>query len=191
VTRADTSIPRLSMRTLHISALVALVTLVALGTAPSALPAQTDPVSDAVRTTARSSGKHLLAAARAMPAEKFGYRPTAAQMTFGELIVHIQGDNRITCRAIGGVAPAAEPTLKPTDGKELLVAALQRSLTFCDAALSHVTDAQLGDTVPYYGHGAARAAAMIGLVTDWANHYSQQAIYLRLNGVLPPTARKS
>jgi hypothetical protein len=31
---------------------------------------------------------------------------------------------------------------------------------------------------------------MVGLVTDCANHYSQQAIYLRLNGVLPPTAKK-
>jgi hypothetical protein len=24
---------------------------------------------------------------------------------------------------------------------------------------------------------------------DWADHYSQFAIYLRLNGLLPPTAR--
>ena len=30
---------------------------------------------------------------------------------------------------------------------------------------------------------------MIGLVTDWANHYSQQVLYLRLNGVSPLTAR--
>jgi hypothetical protein len=25
---------------------------------------------------------------------------------------------------------------------------------------------------------------------DWADHYSAAAIYLRLNGVLPPTAKK-
>jgi hypothetical protein len=31
--------------------------------------------------------------------------------------------------------------------------------------------------------------AFIGLIADWADHYGQQAIYLRLNGVLPPTAR--
>ena len=35
--------------------------------------------------------------------------------------------------------------------------------------------------------------AMLMTVTtaDWADHYSQLAIYLRLNGVLPPTARGS
>jgi hypothetical protein len=32
--------------------------------------------------------------------------------------------------------------------------------------------------------------AFIGLIADWADHYGQQAIYLRLNGVLPPTARE-
>lgn len=163
--------------------------LLALVTTPGALRAQSNPVSNAVRNTAHDSGKNLLAAARAMPADKWGYKPTPAQMAFGELILHIQGDNRITCEAIGGVGADAEGALKATDEKEDLVAALQRSLAFCDAALAQVTDAQLGDSVPYYGHRAQRAAAMIGLVTDWANHYSQQAIYLRLNGVLPPTAR--
>lgn len=171
-----------------------VVTAAALVAAPTALLAQGNPdsgnpVSDAVRASAAGSGKNLLAAAQAMPADKFGYKPTPAQMTFGELVVHIYGDNRITCRAIGGTAPAAEAAPKPTDAKAALVAALQRSLAFCDAALARVADRQLGDTVPYYGRGAARAAAMVGLVTDWANHYSQQAIYLRLNGVLPPTAR--
>ena len=170
------------MRILRLLALLALVTT-------PALRAQSDPVSNAVRNTAHESGKNLLAAARTMPAEKFGYKPTPAQMTFGELILHIRGDNRITCEAIGGVGADAEGTLKSTDKKDDLVAALQRSLAFCDAALARVSDAQLGDLVPYDGHSAQRAAAMIGLVTDWANHYSQQAIYLRLNGVLPPTAR--
>jgi hypothetical protein len=27
-------------------------------------------------------------------------------------------------------------------------------------------------------------------VGDWADHYSQSAIYMRLNGLLPPTAKK-
>ena len=165
--------------------------LLALATTPGALLAQSNPVSNAVRHTAHDSGKNLLMAAQAMPADKFGYKPTPAQMTFGELVLHIEGDNRTTCGAIGGVGPDAEGALKPTDKKEDLVAALRRSLAFCDAALDRVTDAQLGDLVPYYGHRAQRAAAMIGLVTDWANHYSQQAIYLRLNGVLPPTARRN
>ncbi len=163
--------------------------LVVLFATPGALLAQDNPVSNAVRQVARASSKNLLAAAEAMPADKYGFKPTPAQMTFGELIIHIQGDNRTTCAAIGGAKPAAEAKLAPTDAKEKLVPALQRSLAFCDAALAQVNDAKLGDVVSYYGHNAARVVALIGLVIDWADHYGQQAIYLRLNGVLPPTAR--
>jgi uncharacterized damage-inducible protein DinB len=160
----------------------------ALLAAPAALLAQGNPVSNAVREVARESGQNLLAAAEAMPPDKYGFKPTPAQMTFGELILHIQGDNRTTCSAIGGHQPDDEAKLAPTDAKDKLVPAFQRSLAFCEAALAQVNDAQLGDVVSYYGHDAARVVALIGLVTDWADHYGQQAIYLRLNGVLPPTA---
>jgi hypothetical protein len=34
-----------------------------------------------------------------------------------------------------------------------------------------------------------RAAALIDLSNDLADHYSQQAMYLRLKGHLPPTAQ--
>jgi Tfp pilus assembly protein PilZ len=36
----------------------------------------------------------------------------------------------------------------------------------------------------------SRAAIMTLTTGDWADHYSQYAIYLRLNGLLPPTAKK-
>jgi hypothetical protein len=41
------------------------------------------------------------------------------------------------------------------------------------------------------GRQANKAGALIGLSNDWADHYSQAAMYLRLNGMLPPTAKKS
>ena len=163
---------------------------VALVATSRGLTSAGNPVSNAVRTMAVSSGKHLLGAAEAMPADKYGFKPTPAQWSFGELIAHIQGDNRTTCAAFSGMKPADEPKPSPTDGKEKLVAALQRSLTFCDAALAKLTDATLGDTITWYGDKTTRAMAAIGLVADWADHYGQQAIYLRLNGVLPPTAKK-
>ncbi len=60
--------------------------LVTCSSTPAALAAQSNPVSNAVRATPRDNGKNLLAAAQAMPADKYGYKPTPAQMTFGELI---------------------------------------------------------------------------------------------------------
>ena len=166
------------------------VTILALAASPIALTAQGNPVSSGAREIAAEAGRNLLAAAQAMPAEKFGFKPTPAQMTFGELIAHILEDNSITCTAIGSTTIASEPKLTPNDSKDKLVAALGRSNSACNAALAKATDAQLVAMVPYYGHNSPRASAVLGLVADWSDHYSQQAIYLRLNGILPPSARQ-
>jgi uncharacterized damage-inducible protein DinB len=158
--------------------------------APSALIAQRNPVVAAAREMAAQSGKNLLAAAEAMPADKYSFKPTPAQMSFGELIVHIQGDNRTTCGVLSGTKADPEKKVTSSDTKETLVAALRRSVDFCYAGLKSIDDTKLGDAVTWYGGATSRAMATLGLLTDWADHYGQQAIYLRLNGVLPPTARK-
>jgi hypothetical protein len=48
----------------------------------------------------------------------------------------------------------------------------------------------LGGMVPYFGSGeVSRAAAMVAAAEEWAGPYSPIAVYLRLNGLQPPTAR--
>ena len=170
--------------------LLSSVSLAALLLMPAAAAAQGGPVSDAARMMAKDNAKFLLAAAEAMPADKYAFKPTPAQMSFGQLIAHIAGDDHFTCSAIAGVKPAPRTRIAPTEGKEKLVAALKASFDECDAALAALKDASLGDTVSWYGGNVTRAMAVFGLLTDWADHYSQQAMYLRLNGILPPTARK-
>ncbi len=88
--------------------------------------------------------------------------------------------------------PAQQPITPrdARDGATTFACVLRCSLAFCDGALAQVTDARLGEMVSYYGHSAPRAAAVLGLVVDWSDHYGQQAVYLRLNGVLPPSARQ-
>jgi uncharacterized damage-inducible protein DinB len=133
--------------------------------------------------------KTLIDAAESMPADKYSYKPTAAQWTFGKIIAHMAGDNRITCSAIAGVAPDKSPEPSATASKEELVSALKNSVTFCEQAVAKVNDKMLADSVTYYGERATRVSPLIGLVEDWSDHYSQLAGYLRLNNVLPPTAK--
>ena len=166
-----------------------LSTLFIAAVVASPLAAQGNPVSTAVQRMGRGHAKNLLAAAQAMPADKYNFKPTPAQMTFGEVIAHIADDNGITCGAIGGKKLDA-PKVSGTDGKDKLVAALQASLTFCNAALAGLADAKLGETVSWYGSSTTRAMAAVGLIDDWSDHYAMQAIYLRLNGVLPPSAQQ-
>ena len=75
--------------------------------------------------------------------------------------------------------------------KDGLVASLNASFEFCSNSLAKVDDSKLGDTIQAYGgREVPRAWALIALTNDWADHYSAAATYLRLNGLLPPTAQK-
>jgi hypothetical protein len=147
------------------------------------------PVSDAVRSTAARAEKNFIAAAGYMPAGKYGFKPTAAQMTFGEVIAHMSGGNDALCSSIGGVPSPKRRELGAGASKEQLVARLRETFRFCETALSKVNDSRLGGMVPYFSEEVSQAAAMVAAAEEWAGHYSQIAVYLRLNGILPPTAR--
>jgi hypothetical protein len=48
----------------------------------------------------------------------------------------------------------------------------------------------MGDTVPFFrGTQVPRARAVAEITADLPDHYSQMAAYLRLNGILPPSAQ--
>jgi hypothetical protein len=133
--------PEIQMSTL-LSALLLFAALVAPATHVTE-----NPASEAFRLTARGHSKAMLAAATLMPADKYGYRPTPAQRSFGETIAHIVSDSHITCSAIAGVSAGPEEKLAGSDAKEKLVSALQSTLAFCRGALAGVTDAKLDDSV--------------------------------------------
>lgn len=171
----------------HTTKLTALCALCAL---PSLLTAQS-PVADAFRNEAHSAGAKLVAAAEAMPADKYSFKPTSAQMSFADVVVHLSGGNDYFCSTIGGVPQPTRSKIAATESKDMLVARLKETFAFCETALANVDDAKLSEELPFFGgRKMTRVALMITASDDWGDHYSQSAIYLRLNGVLPPTAKK-
>jgi uncharacterized damage-inducible protein DinB len=150
-----------------------------------------DPVASVMKEILPHQEKNLVAAVEEMPADRFGYKPTPQQMSFARLVLHMTESNNYLCAKAGDVPEPTAQELKETDGKDKLVAALKASFDFCDTAMPKVTDAKLGDTIEVWGgRKAPRAFALIALINDWADHYSAAAMYLRLNGLLPPTANK-
>jgi hypothetical protein len=149
------------------------------------------PVADALRSTEQRMGKNLVAAAEEMPAGKYGFKPTKAQMSFGDVIEHLAQGNDYLCSKIAAVEAPKRDEVKAAAGKEKLVARLKETFDFCGSALAKVDDSNLSGKVPFFGgREISRADAMMLTAEDWADHYSQLAIYLRLNGLLPPTAKK-
>jgi DinB superfamily len=169
---------------------------VALTLALSALPrlaaAQDAPVAQSFRDVATSQSKHLMDAAETMPADKYGFKPTPAQMTFGDIVAHLIEGNDDLCGSIGGMKAPARAKITGASSKADLTGQLKDSFAFCDQALAKLDDSKLNEQLPFFG-GKTKSRAFIMYITigDWADHYSQSAIYLRLNGLLPPTAKKA
>jgi DinB family protein len=148
-----------------------------------------NPVSAAVKAQLPRFAKNMVAAAEAMPAEKYGFKPSPEMNSFGHVVMHIAQSNNGLCSKISGIA-APEVKIADTDSKETLVGALQASFEYCSTALEKVDDSKLGDQMMLFGNRPfSRAAVLIILSDDWYDHYGAQAIYLRLNGILPPTAQ--
>jgi hypothetical protein len=149
-----------------------------------------DPVATALRMLVQRSRKNTIGAISAMPADKFSYKPTAEQMTFGHLVAHIVEANNFLCAKAADVAAPKVEEAKETDSKEKLLAAVTASYDFCDSALAKMDDSKLGDTVELFeGRKFPRSMAALGLASGWADHYAAAAMYLRLNNILPPSAQ--
>jgi uncharacterized damage-inducible protein DinB len=156
---------------------------------PGAVPDAASPVAEAIRSSAGRAANNFIAAAEGMPAAKYGFKPTPAQMSFGEAIAHMAAGNDTYCSSIGGVTAPKRAALTAGASKEQLVTRLKETFQFCESSLAGVDDSRLGETVPYFGDQTTRAAVMVAAAEEWAGHYSQIAVYLRLNGLVPPTAK--
>ncbi|MGA8222851.1 MAG: DinB family protein [Candidatus Acidiferrales bacterium] len=173
--------------------LAALLLPIAAAAQQAAQPAagpETNPVSNSVRKILERQSKNLVAAVEAMPADKYSYKPTPDQMTFGHLAVHIAETNNFLCSSITGAPAPADEKLTGTEPKEKLVAAVKSSFDYCAQTLAKMDDSNLGEQVPFFGgRKVSRATDMIILAAAASDHYGTAAIYLRLNGIVPPTAQ--
>jgi len=186
------------MKSLH-----ALILALAL---PAGLSAQqapagpaANPITAAFRGRTMGLQRNIAQAFDSIPASKFSYRPTPAQLSIGYIAQHLVSDNTLFCNTFGAMkaTPSAKETttpdsIKATWPKDTLVAMLKASLTFCESAFAQLDDSKLPDQVELTFNGntrkVTRAAMVLGHALDLADHYSQLANYMRLNDILPPSA---
>jgi len=181
------------------AAMFALALPTVLAAQPPAAP-PTDPVTASFRGRLTSLHRNLAQALDSIPADKFGYKPTPAQLTIGYIAQHLANDNYLFCSNFGDMKPArsnmelATPdSVKATWPKADLVTQLKAANAFCESALAQVNDQNIGAAVTMslpngQTRSTTRIAMVLGHALDNADHYSQLANYMRLNNLLPPTA---
>jgi uncharacterized damage-inducible protein DinB len=171
-------------------------------TAPKIAPGTViDPAKsfDAMLT---SFEEEMMPLAKAMPAEKYDFAPSAAIFaasqttdykgvrTFGAMVQHIAAANYFYAGGFGGMKPDVDVKAL-ADGKlktkDEIVAALAASFAFAHKAIATLTVQNAFESV----HGmSTRASLAGGVVAHGFDHYGQLAEYLRMNGIVPPASQK-
>jgi hypothetical protein len=170
-----------------------------LGVAVAQAPV-TNPVATAFRNRTTGLRRNIAQAFDSIPESKFGYKPTPAQLSFGYIAQHVASDNYFFCNNFGDKKATLSPdetstpdSIKAKWPKDKLVANLKASIAFCDDAMSQLDDAKIAEVITVPGpngttRSAGRANYVLGHAIDLADHYSQLANYMRLNGMVPPSA---
>jgi uncharacterized damage-inducible protein DinB len=124
----------------------------------------------------------------AMPEDKFGFKPTPAQESFAERVMHVVNIDVKLISTLGGKTPAPAVNAKATS-KADVVAALNMSMDYGAAVLKEFNDQQLAERVmslPFMGPTVSRLRVAYFSIAHTQDIYGQLAVYLRLNGVTPP-----
>ncbi len=130
--------------------------------------------------------------ADAMPEDKFGFKSTPAQRSYGEQIMHVAGANVMILKTLG--AKATPPTMNPkATAKAEILKALADSYDFGIASVKEQTDQTMMQAVqgPGFLGSSTRTRITYFVLNNAIDIYGQMAVYLRLNGIVPPASRTS
>jgi len=129
--------------------------------------------------------------ANEMPADKYGYKATPAQRSFGEHVLHIAQINVMLLQTFGAKAAAPQIDMKATS-KAATMKAMADSFDYGTAIIKEQTDQTMAGTIagpPWMGP-STRARMIAFLIGHTQDTYGQMVVYLRLNGLVPPASQR-
>ena len=128
----------------------------------------------------------------AMPEDKFGFKPTPAQQSFGERAMHVVQADQFILATLGGKTPAPKINAQASTKADIL-AALRQLYDWEMALMKEFNDQQLVERVTppaFLGTSASRARIFYYSLQHTQDTYGQLVVYLRLNNVTPPASRR-
>ena len=132
----------------------------------------------------------MIKIADAMPEDKFGYKSTPAQRSYGEQIMHVATVNVDLVKVVGGTTTPPSFTADSAKTKADILKALAESYDYGIAVLNDQTDAGMTETVNAAFLGPSTRGRMFWFLLGHSmDVYGQMVVYLRLNGIVPPASR--
>jgi len=138
-------------------------------------------------------GRKLIAMAEDFPEDKYDFKPTPAQRSFAEQLLHAAGANYyFTNPVMGQKAPAAEdPKHDQYKTKADVVTFVKKSFADGAAAIKAKGDKGMSDLIvdPFANQQMRIGDLAYGFIEHCGEHYGQLVGYYRIAGLVPPESR--
>jgi len=181
------------MKSLILTSLVlcGVVAAVASSSVSAQAPSPTSSPSLAKELVAtwKRATVEIIDVAEAMPENKYGYKPTPEVSSFGDQLVHVAGITQRFIDTAKGIKtdPGHKSMTKPE-----VISLLKSTFQAAQDLIDPLTDAQLLEPVkfPFGDRTVTRATFWQGPLYQIRNHHGQLVVYLRMNGIVPPTTAR-
>lgn len=187
---------------LSLGSAAALGQMNAGATAPA--PATVISPAETVDSELSMIESEMMGAVKAMPAEKFGFAPSAAIFapsqttefatvrTFAQQATHVAQANYFFFMTMSGLKPGVNVSgLGNLTSKDDVVNALAASFAFGHKAIATLTAANAFEAVKIPEPGVHTKSTLATFAVSHAfDHYGQMVEYLRMNGIVPPASAK-
>jgi uncharacterized damage-inducible protein DinB len=176
-----------------------LISLACLLTIAAVSGAQENPPNSAVAPPDNPLSAHsrlmyaglkavVLRSAEQVPEEVYGFRPTEAVRTFGQIVGHVADSQYYFCSiALGETKPSLKVEKTKTSKAEL-VTALKEAFAYCDTAYDGMTDASAAQTVKLFSGDTPKLGVLYANSVHTVEHYGNLVTYMRMKSIVPPTS---
>lgn len=152
-----------------------------------------DPPNKVLLDSWNDVGRKLIAMAEDFPEDKYDFKPTPAQRSFAEQLIHASGANYFFTNAVTGDKTSPEDLMKRDRYKDkaAIVAFVKKSFADGAAVIKAKGDRGLNDlVVDPFAHQQIRVADFAyGFIEHSGEHYGQLVVYYRVSGMVPPESR--
>jgi uncharacterized damage-inducible protein DinB len=137
--------------------------------------------------------RKLVAMAEDFPEDKYDFKPTPAQRSFAEQLLHAAGANYFFTNLVKGEKPPAQedPARANFKTKADVVAYVKKSMEDGAAAIKAKGDAGIAGMMidPFANQQVRVFEWAYGFIEHMGEHYGQLAVYHRVAGLVPPESR--
>jgi len=149
--------------------------------------AQDSALLDPLKQQWENIRRNVVGTAEVVPEDLYAFRPTPEVRTLREQLIHIIEENYFFMGMVSGEREQPPGNLQT---KAQIIQALSDSYDYGAQVLDGLNDSTAMETVPLMGNrqGPRWSAALMN-IADNQNHYGNLVVYMRMNGIVPPSSR--